>query len=110
MLGGILGAFLGRKSGLGSLSRGTASIGKATNAYKQHEDVSTADAKVEGLATEIAAAKAELEAAIVRITESFNPASVTLETESIKPAKSDVKVQTVALLWLPYDGRGDMAW
>lgn len=110
VLGGILGAFLGRKSGLGSLSRGTASIGKATNAYKQHEDVSTADAKVEGLATEIAAAKAELEAAIVRITESFNPASVTLETESIKPAKSDVKVQTVALLWLPYDGRGDMAW
>jgi hypothetical protein len=110
VLGGILGAFFGRKSALGSLTRSTSSIGKATAAYKQHEDVANADAKVEGIITEITAAKAELEAAIAKITESFNPASLPLESESIKPTKSDVKVQTVALLWLPCDARGENVW
>ncbi|MEO5913436.1 MAG: DUF87 domain-containing protein [Luteolibacter sp.] len=110
VLGGILGAFLGRKSGLGSLSRGTSAIGKATGAYKQHEDVAAADAKVEGITAEIETAKADLEAAIAKLTETYDSASLSLETESIKPAKTDVKVQTVALLWLPCDGRGEKAW
>ena len=110
VLGGILGAFFGRKSGLGSLTRGTSAIGKATGAYKQHQDVANADAKVSGVAAEIEASKAELEAGIASITASFDPAALPLETESIKPAKTDVKVQTVALLWLPCDPRGEKAW
>ncbi len=110
VLGGILGALFGRKAGLGSISRGTSAIGKATGAYKQHQDVANADAKVSGVAAEIEAAQAELEAGIAKITESYEPASLSLETESIKPAKSDVKVQTVALLWLPCDARGEKAW
>ena len=110
VLGGILGAFFGRKSGLGSISRGTSAIGKATGAYKQHQDVANADAKVSGVAAEIEAVKAELEAGIATITASFDPAALPLETESIKPAKTDVKVQSVALLWLPCDARGEKAW
>jgi hypothetical protein len=103
VLGGILGAIFGRKSGLGSITRGTSSIGKATGAYKQHQDVANAAAKVEGVAGEIQAIQAELEAGIAKLTESFDPAALPLEMESIKPAKSDVKVETVALLWLPCD-------
>ena len=110
VLGGILGAFFGRKAGLGSITRGASAIGKATGAYKQHQDVATADAKVSGVAAGIEAAQAELEVGIASITESFDPASLPLETESIKPAKSDVKVESVALLWLPCDARGDKAW
>ena len=110
VLGGILGAFFGRKSGLGSITRGTSAIGKATGAYKQHQDVANADAKVSGVAAEIDAAKAALEAGVVIITESFDSATLPLETESIKPAKTDVKVQSVALLWLPCDARGEKAW
>jgi hypothetical protein len=110
VLGGILGAVFGRKAGLGSISRGTSSIGKATGAYKQHQDVANAEAKVEGVTEEIEAIQAELEAGISKLTESFDAASLPLETESIKPTKSDVKVQSVALLWLPCDGRGEKAW
>jgi hypothetical protein len=110
VIGGILGAFLGRKSGLGSLSRGTSAIGKATGAYKQQTDVATADAKVQGIIAEIEAAKADLEAGIEKLTESYDPSALALETESIKPTKSDVKVRTVALLWLPCDARGENAW
>ena len=110
VLGGILGAFFGRKTGLGSLTRGASSIGKATSAYKQHQDVTNADAKIAGVNADIEAIQAELEAGIAEISESFDPASLPLETESIKPAKADVKVQTVALLWLPHDARGEKAW
>jgi Helicase HerA, central domain len=110
VLGGILGAVFGRKAGLGAITRGTSSIGKATGAYKQHQDVANAEAKVEGVAAEIAAIQAELDAGIAKLTESYDVASLLLETESIKPTKTDVKVQTVALLWLPFDERGEKAW
>ncbi len=110
VLGGILGAVFGRKAGLGSLTRGTSAIGKATGAYKQHQDVANAEAKVAGVSDEIEAIKAELDAGIAKLTESFDPAGLPLETESIKPTKTDVKVQMVALLWLPCDARGEKAW
>ncbi len=109
VLGGILGSLLGRKTGLGSITRGTSAIGKATSAYKQHQDVVSADAKVEGIEEEIAALQAEMETEIGRITESYDPAALTLETESLKPTRTNVKVEEVALLWLPFDARGERA-
>jgi hypothetical protein len=110
VLGGILGGIFGRKAGLGSLTRGTSSIGKATSAYKQRQDVANADAKLEGLQGEMQSIQAELDAEIAKITESFDPASLPLSTESLKPTKTDVKVQNVALLWLPFDAQGTQAW
>jgi len=111
VLGGVLGAIFGRKSGRGSLGgRSSSSIGKATSAYKQREDVTQATAKIEGITAEIAAAKSDLEDQIAKLTESYDSEALTLETESIKPTKTDVKVQTVALLWLPFDERGEKAW
>ncbi len=107
VLGGILGAVFGRKSGITTAS---SSIGKATGAYKQRQDVANAEAKIEGVSEEIETIKSELEAGITKLTESYDAASLPMETESIKPAKTDVKVQTVALLWLPCDGRGENAW
>lgn len=110
LLGGLLGGLLGRKVGLGTLSRGTAAISKATSAYKQHQDVANADAKIAGIASDIAAIQAELEAEVAKITGAYDPAALVLETESLKPAKSDVQVDWVGLLWLPSDGRGERAW
>ena len=110
VLGGILGAVFGRKAGLGSITRGASSIGKASGAYKQYQDVANAETKIGGVTAEIQAIRDELEAGVAKLIESFDPASLPLETESIKPAKSDVKVETVALLWLPHDARGTQAW
>ncbi len=110
VLGGILGGLFGRKAGLGTLTRGSTSVNKATRAYKQHQDVANAGAKVEGVTAEIEAIQAGLESEIAKISESFDPASLALETESLKPTRANVKVQTVALLWLPCDGRGERAW
>jgi hypothetical protein len=110
VLGGILGGLLGRKIGLGTLTRASSAIGRASSAYKQQQDVTHAASKMAGIAGEIDAIQAELQAGIEKLAAAFDPASLTLDTESIKPARSDVIVRKVALLWLPFDGRGERAW
>jgi len=110
VLGGILGGLFGRKVGVGTISRGSAALGKATSAYKQHQDVANAQGKIAGLNEEIAAIQTELQAGIEQLAASFDPAALPLETESLKPTKTDVKVRKVALLWLPCDSRGERAW
>ncbi len=105
VLGGILGGLFGRKVGMGTLTRGSSAIGKATSAYKQHQDVTTANTKIIDISGEIQQLQSELEAEITKITASYELSALALETESLKPAKSDVKVDQVALLWLPCDTR-----
>jgi len=101
VLGGLLGGLLGRKAGLGSITRGSAAIGKASSAYKQHQDVATADAKIAGISGEIEAIQSALESEIAEISASYDPDALMLETETIKPLKSNIDVEKVALLWLP---------
>jgi len=107
VLGGILGAVFGRKAGLGSLTRGGSAISKAGTAYKQHQDVNSADEKVEGIVAEKEALQKNLEAEIAKITAAYDPANLTLETEALKPARTDVKVVSVMLLWVPFDSKGN---
>ena len=110
VLGGLLGGLLGRKAGLGSITRGSSAIGKATSAYKQHQDVANADAKVAGLVAEMETLQKDLETEIAKLTAAYDTANLVIETEPIKPTRSDVKVESVALLWLPFDPRGERAW
>lgn len=110
VLGGLLGGLLGRKVTLGTLTRGSTAIGKATTAYKQHQDVANAEGKITSLQEEIDRIQAELQAGIDQLAASFDPATLPLETETLKPAKSDVKVTAAALLWLPHDAQGKPAW
>lgn len=109
VLGGILGAVLGRKSGLGTRSTGSV-ITKGTSVYKQHQDVSVAEDKVESLQQQVAEIEQQLQADVAALSQSWDPAALALETEVVKPAKTNVSVDSVALLWLPYDGNGDRAW
>jgi hypothetical protein len=100
VLGGILGAVLGKKSGLGSITRGSSAISKGTSAWKQMQDVNAAEAKVEGVQSQIETVQKDLEAQANEIASQYAPANLTLETESLKPTKTDVKVELVALLWV----------
>jgi len=101
VLGGLLGGLFGRKAGLGSITRGSSAIGKASSAYKQHQDVANADAKLAAVNAEIEALQSELEAEIEKISSSYEPDALAIETETLKPTKTDVKVDRAALLWLP---------
>ncbi len=105
VLGGLLGGLLG-----GRKSRGGSLLSKGTAAYKQHQDVAVAEDKVEGLQAEIAELEKQLQEQIAGLSEAYDPAALVLETETLKPTKANVSVDSVSLLWLPYDGRGERAW
>ena len=104
ILGGLLGGLLGRKRGA------SAAISKGTSAYKQHQDVVVAEDKVEDIEEQIAGINRKLQAEIAELSQSYEPAALQLDTETLKPTRSNVKVDSVALLWLPYDARGERAW
>ncbi len=107
VLGGILGAVLGKKgrgTGLGSITRGSSAISKGTAAWKQMQDVSAAEAKVEGVESQIASIKSDLEAQATQIAAQYDANNLSLETESLKPTKTDVKVELVGLLWVAVTG------
>jgi hypothetical protein len=100
VLGGLLGGLLGRKVNMTTLSRGSAAIGRTTSAYKQHHDVANANARVEDLMQEMEMLQAGLEAEISRLAKEYDAANLKLEKETLRPTRTNVKVELVALLWM----------
>ena len=96
VLGGLMKAIFGRKIGRAATS-GT--VTKATSAYKQHRDVANAEAKIDNLEEEIEEILATMERELSDVAQSFDPASLKLEKETLKPRRTDVQVERVALVW-----------
>ncbi|MGJ8677613.1 MAG: ATP-binding protein [Akkermansiaceae bacterium] len=105
VLGGLLGGLFG-----GRKSSASTTITGATRAYKQRSDVKLAERKVETIEADIAELEAELREEILELGEQFDPATVSLENEVIKPLKKNIDVTSVALIWLPYDRDGEKVW
>ena len=105
VLGGLLGNLLG-----GRRSSSSSTVSSAGRAYKQRRDVKIAENKIENLEEDIAELEAELAEEIKELELEFNPATVKLENEVIKPYKKDIDIQTIALGWLPYDRDGEKVW
>ena len=105
VLGGLLGNLLG-----GRRSSSSSTVSSAGRAYKQRRDVKIAENKIENLEEDIAELEAELAEEIKELELEFNPATVKLENEVIKPYKKDIDIQTIALVWLPYDRDGEKVW
>lgn len=96
VLGGLLKAIFGRKIGRAA---GGSSVTKATTAYKQHRDVANAEERIEDLQQELEAIRDTMENELKELAETFDPASLSLGTETLKPRRTDVQVERVALLW-----------
>ena len=105
VLGSLLGGLLG-----GRRRSSSTAVRRSTRAYQQHRDVQVAEDKVEGYEEQIAELEKDLQADIAGLDQSFDPASLELGTETLKPTRANVKVDRVALLWLPYDAEGGRAW
>lgn len=104
ILGSLLGAFLGRRRSASS------TVSSAGRAYKQRQDVKIAEEKVEDIEDEIAELERELAGEIKTLGMQFDPATVKLETETIKPYKKNIDVRTASLVWLPYDSNDEKVW
>jgi hypothetical protein len=111
----LLGAVLGRRK----LSVGT--IGKAQTAArgvgrsrKEKLDVEQAEDNVESLKAEIQALESDLARDLDAVRERTDEGRVTLEEAHLTPRKSDIDVEDVVLLWMPWivgpDGQAEPAW
>lgn len=110
VLGGLLGGLFGRKVGASTISRGSAAVGKATSAFKQSQDVANAERAISEIQTQIEAARRQLEAEVEKTAAALDPATLPLETETLSPTRTNVRVLQVGLLWLPFASNGGRAW
>lgn len=99
ILGSVLKMAMGRKAGLTHITRGSSAISKASAVLKQSKDVSIAEQNLTSLQAEMEAIGTELDQELASIQQTFDPSSLVLEKETLKPTRTDVKVETVGLLW-----------
>lgn len=94
----VLGMFMGRRS--------TRAASTALSKYRQSKmaqmDVKEAEEKVEALVEEIEMLENELKEEAAEITEEWDNALEEIEEIPIKPRKSDIQVDLLALAWIPY--------
>lgn len=98
----VLGAFMGRKA----ISSGT--IGKATTtargvgrSMKESQDVSRAEENVAALQQQLADLESQFKSEMDALSARFDPATEELESIAMRPKKTDIKLKTIALAWVP---------
>ena len=105
----ILGAFFGRKSGLGavgSLMKGS-NVNSATRVMREDQEAAAAEAQLSALDEDMAELNRTLEDETRKIREQFDPTTLTLETCKLTPAKNKIQADTIGILWLPHERVGD---
>ena len=96
--GSMLGALFGgrRSNALAKASTAARRIGRVT---KERADVGHAEADARALGEQETALEAELAAEIGGLGTQFDPATIVVETVTVRPRKSDLAVEDIALVW-----------
>ena len=99
----IAGALFGRKlTSVSNVSRAGTAIRSAGSVAKEGEDVKHAQEALQSLVERQQDLNAEVEDAVLKIQDSFDADLMELNQEEVKPRKSDIDVERVVLVWLPY--------
>jgi hypothetical protein len=96
LLGALFGRKLVSKTNLGQASRSVRSLGRAA---QQRGDVMQAQEKLQDLQQQIADLNSELQAEVEKLNLQYRAEALELEKLEVRPRKSDVEVQPVALCW-----------
>jgi hypothetical protein len=111
----LLGAFLGRKAvSAATIGRATTAARGVSRSMKEQQDIGRAQESVEALQTQLAELEAELQTETQTLQEKVDAQNEQLDTIGIKPKKTNISVQLVALAWAPYwqdeTGAATSAW
>ncbi|MCA9223348.1 MAG: ATP-binding protein, partial [Planctomycetales bacterium] len=99
----LLGALLGRKMvSATNMSRAATSVRSATKIAKEKSDVTQAQENVETLRQQLAELEQQFQADTETLKASFDGDSLEITELPIKPRKSDLTVEQVALVWTPW--------
>ena len=99
--GSLLGALFGGGRRGSAISKASSAARSVSGASKERADVARAEADVAAVRNQLEALNAELEAEVARIESEFDPATIAVETASVKPRKADIAVEDIALVWVP---------
>jgi hypothetical protein len=110
----LLGAFTGRKVSSTTISRASTAMRGFSRSIDESKDVARAGDTVASIQKQITDLQAEFNTEMAALEARIDPGTEPLEKISIKPDKSDILVQLVALVWVPYwqDAQGGVtpAW
>ena len=97
----VLGALFGRKTlSASTLGRATTAVRGVGRASKEAQDVSRAKENVGSVQSQVEELDAALQAEIASLDATYHPATEPLETISLKPKRTGIQVQLVALVWV----------
>lgn len=111
----LLGAFTGRKIlSTGTLGRATTAARDVSRTLDEQGDIRRATETLETLKQKQAALEAQFQAEVDAIGAQTDPLAENLQSVTLRPRKSDIAVNSLGLVWLPYwkDPNGSLspAW
>jgi DNA-binding ferritin-like protein len=74
----------------------------ASRIGRERADVERAEERVADLQQQLQALSDEFEDSVAEIETPVDPAAIELEEKTIRPRKSDLEVEPVALVWTPW--------
>ncbi len=110
ILTSIAGALFGRKLGsAANVSRAGTAIRSAGRVSRESDDIRHAEETLQSLLEKREELDAEVEAEVRVIQDRFDPDLMELRQDEVRPRKSDLSVERLVLVWLPYtrDAEGD---
>ena len=66
---------------------------------KNHENATYAEETVGSLQQQLQDLQADMENEIAQIDDKSNPTKINIEKTTLRPRKSDIAVETIALIW-----------
>ena len=98
----LLGAFTGRKLFSSSnLSRASSAVRRATQSAGAGQDVARAGETLKTTQQQLADLQAQFESEAATLQSKIDPLTEVLEAVTLRPKKTDISVQLVALAWVP---------
>jgi hypothetical protein len=99
----ILSMFTGsKKLSSGTLGKATTTMRDVGRSIDEGGDVKRAEESLEVIKQKLADLEAEEQAAIDALESKFDPATEALEKVLMRPRKSDITVDSLGLVWMPY--------
>jgi len=94
----IFGAFFGSKRG--AVGRAGRAIKSGKNILKERADLKRAQEQLQLIEQRMDELKSELEERLLKLEERFSIENYEIESFFIKPRKSDIEIETMALYWV----------
>jgi hypothetical protein len=95
----VLGAIFGKKATQKTISKAESSMRRMGRASKESQEAARAEENVKALQNQLNDLQTELNDQIAKIPLTVDPSTLKIERVKLKPRKSDISIEEVALVW-----------